>query len=103
MSDATHPNTQTSKSSYAARQPERETASGHSRSSYGKFIAMIGTSTAIMLALMYFNTFQWAHLFWSETRFYMAFVMGAAMALVMLTFTVARIEEVGTRGLRDCI
>ena len=54
--------------------------------SYGKFFAMIGTSTAVMLALMYFNTYAFEHVYWSETRFYMAFVMGAAMAIVMLAF-----------------
>lgn len=86
MSDATHSSARNPKSSHEMRHSERDTTSGHSTSSYGKFFAMIGTSTAIMLALMYFNTYQWTHLFWSETRFYMAFVMGAAMAFVMLTF-----------------
>ncbi|MHA3980966.1 DUF305 domain-containing protein [Halovulum sp. GXIMD14794] len=54
--------------------------------SYRKFFAMIGTSTAVMLGLMYLNTYAFEHVYWSETRFYMAFVMGAAMAIVMLTF-----------------
>ena len=53
---------------------------------YGKFMAMIGTSTAVMFVLMYLNTYSVDHVFWSETRFWMAFVMGAAMALVMLLF-----------------
>ncbi|KZX89183.1 DUF305 domain-containing protein [Erythrobacter sp. HI0037] len=47
---------------------------------------MIGTSTAIMFVLMYVNTFDADHIFWSETRFWMAFVMGAAMMVVMLLF-----------------
>ncbi len=55
-------------------------------SKYSKFTAMIATSTAVMLALMYLNTYQWDHVFFSETRFYMAFVMGASMALIMLLF-----------------
>ncbi len=55
-------------------------------SKYAKFAAMIATSTAVMLALMYLNTYQWDHVFFSETRFYMAFVMGASMALIMLLF-----------------
>ena len=54
--------------------------------SYGRFMAMIGTSTVVMFALMYLNTYAVAHAFWSETRFWMAFVMGAAMAVVMLLF-----------------
>jgi len=54
--------------------------------SYGRFFAMIGTSTAAMLGLMYLNTYSWGHVFWSETRFWMAFVMGATMAMIMLAF-----------------
>ena len=47
---------------------------------------MIATSTVVMLGLMYLNTYAWEHVYWSETRFYMAFIMGAAMAVVMLSF-----------------
>ena len=47
---------------------------------------MIGTSTAVMLGLMYLNTYQLDHIFFSETRLYMALVMGAAMAVIMLAF-----------------
>ena len=53
---------------------------------YTKFGAMIATSTVVMLGLMYLNTYEWRHVFWSETRFYMAFLMGAAMAAIMLAF-----------------
>lgn len=53
---------------------------------YGRFGAMIATSTAVMLALMYLNTYEVDHVFWSQTRFWMAIVMGAAMAIVMLGF-----------------
>lgn len=35
---------------------------------------------------MYLNTYAFGHVLWSETRFYMAFVMGATMAVVMLAF-----------------
>jgi len=62
-------------------------------SAYWKFGAMIATSTAVMLLLMYFNTFTWAHLTWSETRFYMAFVMGAAMAIIMLSFMLGMFKD----------
>ena len=54
--------------------------------SYGRFFAMIGTSTAIMFGLMYLNTYTLEHVQFSETRFYMTFIMGAVMAIVMLTF-----------------
>ena len=60
--------------------------SGHSMKSYGRFAAMIATSTLVMFALMYFNTYQLDHVYFSETRSYMALVMGAAMAAIMLAF-----------------
>ncbi len=53
---------------------------------YTKFFAMILTSTAVMFGLMYLNTYALEHVFFSETRAYMALVMGAAMAFVMLAF-----------------
>jgi hypothetical protein len=48
MSDATHSSARNPKSSHEMRYSERDSTSGHSTSSYGKFFAMIGTSTAIM-------------------------------------------------------
>lgn len=57
-----------------------------SSSGYGKFLAMIATSTAVMLGLMYLNTYEMGHVRFSETRTYMALYMGAAMAIIMLGF-----------------
>lgn len=54
--------------------------------SYTKFIAMIATSTAVMFGLMYLNTYALDHVFYSETRMWMALYMGAVMAVVMLAF-----------------
>lgn len=53
---------------------------------YLRFAAMIGTSTIIMFGLMYLNTYELGDVFFSETRVYMAFMMGAAMASIMLAF-----------------
>lgn len=53
---------------------------------YWRFAAMIATSMAAMFALTYVNTYRLADVKWSETRFYMTFVMGAAMAVIMLGF-----------------
>ena len=53
---------------------------------YSRFAAMIATSTVVMFGLMYLNTYQLNHLYFSETRAYMALVMGAAMAVIMLGF-----------------
>ena len=54
--------------------------------SYGRFAAMIATSTVVMYGLMYLNTYALEHVFWSETRAWMAVVMGAAMAVIMLGY-----------------
>ena len=54
--------------------------------SYLRFAAMIATSTAIMYGLMYLNTYQIDHVFYSQTRLWMALLMGAVMAVIMLGF-----------------
>ncbi len=56
------------------------------KNTYARFLAMIVTSTVVMLGLMYLNTYASDHVFFSETRLYMALYMGAAMAVVMLAF-----------------
>jgi hypothetical protein len=53
---------------------------------YGRFTAMIATSTVVMFGLMYFNTYALEHVRFSETRIYMALLMGSAMAVIMLGF-----------------
>ena len=55
-------------------------------SKYARFGAMIATSTVVMFVLMYLNTYALDHVYWSETRAYMALVMGATMAAIMLGF-----------------
>lgn len=54
--------------------------------SYARFAAMIATSTAVMFGLMYLNTYALDHVAFSETRAFMALVMGAVMAALMLGF-----------------
>lgn len=53
---------------------------------YVKFGGMIATATVVMFGLMYLNTYQADHIFFSETRACMAVVMGATMAVIMLAF-----------------
>ena len=53
---------------------------------YLRFGAMIATSTVVMFGLMYLNTYALDHVRFSETRTYMALLMGASMAIVMLAF-----------------
>ncbi|MEX0838471.1 MAG: DUF305 domain-containing protein [Parvibaculum sp.] len=54
--------------------------------SYTRFGAMIATSTLVMFGLMYLNTWALDHVWFSQTRGWMALVMGATMAIVMLSF-----------------
>lgn len=54
--------------------------------SYKRFGLMIATSTVVMFILMYLNTYQADHVFFSQTRMWMAVVMGATMAAVMIGF-----------------
>lgn len=55
-------------------------------SGYGRFFAMIGTSTVVMYGLMYLNTYALDHIFFSQTRMWMALYMGGVMAIIMLAF-----------------
>lgn len=54
--------------------------------SYWRFAAMIATSIVVMFGLMYLNTYAFEHVLWSETRAWMALLMGAVMAVIMLSF-----------------
>ena len=62
---------------------------------YGRFLAMVATSTVLMFALMYLNTYSLDHVFFSQTRLWMALVMGAVMALVMIGFMWSMYRNVG--------
>ena len=54
--------------------------------SYTRFGAMIATSILVMFGLMYLSTYVLDHVWFSQTRAWMALVMGATMAVVMLLF-----------------
>ena len=54
--------------------------------SYARFAVMIVTSTVVMFGLMYLNTYALDHVFYSQTRTWMAIYMGAVMAVIMLGF-----------------
>ncbi|MBN8204064.1 DUF305 domain-containing protein [Bacillus sp. NTK034] len=53
---------------------------------YVKFAGMVIVSTIVMFLFKYFSTYKWEHVFFSETRAYMALLMGATMAIIMLAF-----------------
>lgn len=54
--------------------------------SYRRFGGMVATSTVVMFVLMYLNTLASEHVWFSQTRMWMALVMGACMAVIMLLF-----------------
>ena len=54
--------------------------------SYARFAAMVLISTIVMYGLMYLNTYALDHIFFSQTRAWMALVMGATMAVLMVGF-----------------
>lgn len=62
---------------------------------YKRFAAMVVVSTIVMFGLMYLNTFELDHVFFSETRAYMALLMGATMAVVMLAFMLHMLQNRG--------
>lgn len=53
---------------------------------YSRFFLMIVVSTVFMYIMMYLNTYEFTHVYFSRTRFFMALMMGAGMAFVMLGF-----------------
>ena len=54
--------------------------------SYVRFGVMITTATIVMYGLMYLNTYALDHVWFSQTRVWMAILMGAVMAIIMLSF-----------------
>lgn len=72
-----------------ASPPDEETdasAAPEGANPYLRFGAMILVSTTVMYGVMYLNTYQWSHVEFSETRFFMALLMGSTMTVVMLSF-----------------
>lgn len=61
--------------------------------SYARFAAMVATSTVVMFGLMYLNTYALEHLRYSQTRTWMAIVMGATMAVIMLGFMLSMYKK----------
>lgn len=53
---------------------------------YRNFILMIAVSATLMFCLMYLNSYQPSHVWFSQTRMFMTFIMAGTMAFVMLFF-----------------
>lgn len=55
-------------------------------SNYWKFFGMLGFSFLAMYISMYMNTYEFDHVYFSLTRFYMTCLGISAMAVIMLSF-----------------
>ena len=64
---------------------------------WGRFAAMIATSTVIMFFLMYQLVYDGDHLTFSVNRLVAAFVMGSVMTAVMLGYMWSMYEGAGTK------
>lgn len=56
------------------------------KKNYLKFLGMIISSALLMYGVMYLNTYEMNHIFFSEMRLYMTILSTAVMAVVMLAF-----------------
>lgn len=67
--------------------PEAEDQSGDmDRKMYLRFAAMIATAMFVMYWVMFVGSYEWSHIRFSQSRVYMALVMGGTMGLVMLAW-----------------
>jgi hypothetical protein len=64
----------------------RHESDGMSMGSYGRFVAMVATSTVLGFAAMYLHTYELAHVFFSWTRLFMGMIMAGVMMAVMMLF-----------------
>jgi hypothetical protein len=78
-------------------QQQRNRSATTMKMSWGRFAAMIATSTAIMFFLMYQLVYVPEHLIFSLNRFIAALVMGCVMTAVMLGFMWSMYEGQATK------
>ena len=64
---------------------------------WGRFAAMIATSTFIMFFLMYQLVYSFDHAMFSINRLVASFVMGCVMTIVMLSFMWSMYKGMGTK------
>jgi hypothetical protein len=69
----------------------------HMKMGWGRFAAMIATSTAIMFPLMYQLVYEGDHLRFSVNRLVASLVMGSVMTAVMLAFMWKMYQGQGTK------
>ena len=64
---------------------------------WGRFAAMILTSTAVMVVLMYQLVYEWDHVYFSVNRLVASLVMGCVMIVIMLGFMWAMYKGTGIK------
>lgn len=55
-------------------------------SNYKVFFSMLGASAIAMYITMYFNTYEWSHVYFIWTRMYMTLMGVSTMAIIMFLF-----------------
>ncbi len=60
---------------------------------YAKFFGMIITSAILMYGVMYLNTYELDHVYFSEMRLYMVILSTCVMAVVMLMFMLNMLKD----------
>lgn len=65
---------------------KEDTHKNKKTSKYGNFFVMLGLSFIAMYITMYLNTYEFDHVYFSLTRFYMTCLGISAMAVIMLSF-----------------
>ena len=66
---------------------------------YRKFLLTLAVSFVIMYVVMYLNVYEFDHVYFSLTRFYMTVLMVTAMAVVMLLLMPMMYPNKTTNGL----
>lgn len=61
--------------------------------SYAKFLGMIVTAGILMYGIMYLNTYELDHVYFSEMRLYMTILSTCVMAVVMLFFMLQMLKN----------
>lgn len=61
--------------------------------SYAKFLGMIVTAGILMYGIMYLNTYELDHVYFSEMRLYMTILSTCVMAIVMLFFMLQMLKN----------
>ena len=67
------------------------------QSKWPTFAAMIATSIVTMLVLKYSNVYETGHIWFSQTRMWMALMMGMAMIIIMLGFMWGMYKSLATK------